>query len=93
MRRVTFSMMITESSITKPTAIVSAIKEMLSRLKFRKYIATSVEAIATGMVTLGMSVVQNRRKNRASTMTTSTIAVAIVNFTSVIAARINNVLL
>ena len=88
-----FSMIITESSITKPTAIVSAIKEILSRLKLRKYIATSVEAIATGMVTLGMRVVQNRRRNRASTMTTSTIAVAIVNFTSVIAARINSVLL
>ena len=63
-----FSMMITASSITKPTAIVSAISEILSRLKPRKYIATSVAAIDTGMVMLGMKVVQNRRRNSASTM-------------------------
>ena len=84
-----FSIMITASSITKPTAIVSAINEILSRLKPRKYVATRVAAIAPGMVMLGMRVVQNRRRNSASTSTTSTMAVAIVSWTSTIAARIS----
>ena len=40
-----------------------AINEILSRLKPRKYITTNVRASDTGMVTLGMTVAQNRRKN------------------------------
>ena len=43
------------------------------------------------MVTLGMTVAQNRRKNTATTRTTSTIATAMVNWTSAIEARINSV--
>ena len=86
-----FSMMMTASSITKPMAIVSAISEILSRLKSRKYITTSVTAMETGIVMVGMTVAQNRRRNNAMTRTTRTRATAMVNWTSAIAARISKV--
>ena len=72
MRRVMFSMMMTASSITNPMAMVSAISEILSRLKSRKYITTSVAAMESGMVMLGMTVAQRRRRNKAMTRTTRT---------------------
>ena len=58
------------SSTTKPTAMVSAISDRLSRLKCIRYIAANEPASAKGTVTLGMSVAQKLRRNRRITITT-----------------------
>ena len=52
-------------------------------------ITPKVAATETGIVTAGMTVAQNRRRNSAMTMTTKATAIAIVNLTSEIAARIS----
>ena len=48
-----FSTTTMASSTTKPTAIVSAISETLSRLKWRRYIAAKEPSSASGTVTAG----------------------------------------
>ncbi len=53
-----FSTTTMASSTTKPTAMVSAISDRLSREKFIRYIAANEPASASGTVTLGMSVAQ-----------------------------------
>src|SRR6202044_1235533 len=74
------------SSTTKPTAMVSAIKDKLSRLKLRTYIIAAVPSSASGTVTPGMMVAQALRRNRKITMTTSAMVRTSVNSTSFTAA-------
>ncbi len=76
------------SSTTKPTAMVSAISDRLSRLKFIRYIAANEPASASGTVTLGMSVAQKLRRNSRITITTSVMVSPSVNSTSSTEARI-----
>src|SRR6201747_2959279 len=70
------------SSTTKPTAMVSAIKDRLSRLKLGTYIIATVPNSASGTVTPGMIVAQAVRKNRKITSTTSTMVIPSVISTS-----------
>src|SRR3984885_14340956 len=70
------------SSTTKPTAMVSAIRDRLSRLKLSTYIIATVPSSAKGTVTPGMIVAQAVRKNRKITNTTSTIVISSVISTS-----------
>src|ERR1700742_4157301 len=83
-----FSTTTMASSTTKPTAMVSAISERLSRLKFIIYIAAKEPASASGTVTLGMSVAQKFLKNSRITITTRQIVRTSVNSTSDTDARI-----
>src|SRR5204862_15628 len=70
MWRAMFSSMTMASSTMNPTPSVSAISDRLSRLNFRRYIAANVATIATGSVTLGISVaVRLRRKMKMTTIT------------------------
>ncbi len=75
------------SSTTKPTAMVSAMSERLSRLKFIRYIAANEPESASGTVTLGMSVAQKFRRNSKITITTRQIVSTRVNSTSATDAR------
>src|SRR5271165_6329890 len=70
------------SSTTKPTAMVSAINDRLSRLKLKTYITATVPSSASGTVTPGMMVAQALRKNTNITSTTSTMVMAKVFSTS-----------
>ena len=82
-----FSIMTMASSTTKPVAIVSAIKDRLSRLKLSRYIAPSVPMSDSGTDRLGMTVPGIVRRNTKITMTTRTIASASSNSTSATEAR------
>src|ERR1700722_9659485 len=66
-----FSITTMASSTTKPTEIVSAMREILSRLNLRRYIMANVPAKASGTVTQAMNVVDTRRRKTKQTMTTS----------------------
>src|SRR5476649_1506125 len=77
-----FSSITMASSTTNPTAIVSAINDRLSKLKFSTYIMATVPSSASGTVTPGMMVAQALRRNRNITITTSTMVSASVNSTS-----------
>src|SRR3984885_8267150 len=77
-----FSSMTMASSTTKPTAMVSAINDKLSRLKPSTYIIATVPSSASGTVTPGMMVAQAVRKNRKITSTTSTMVIHSVRSTS-----------
>src|SRR5271165_6956774 len=70
------------SSTTKPTAMVSAISDRLSRLKLNTYIIATVPSSAKGTVTPGMMVAQALRRNRKITNTTSTMVMPSVISTS-----------
>ena len=83
-----FSTTTMASSTTKPTAIVSAISDKLSMLKFIMYIAANEPASASGTVTLGMSVAQKLRRKRRITITTRQTVSSSVNSTSDTEARI-----
>src|SRR5438309_2218048 len=83
-----FSSITIASSTTKPTAIVRAISERLSRLKLIRYITAKVQTSATGTVIEGMMVAHRLRRNRKITMTTSEIERSKVNCTSSTEARI-----
>src|SRR3984957_5114719 len=83
-----FSTTTMASSTTKPTAMVSAINDRLSRLKFIKYIAANEPASASGTVMLGMSVAQKLRRKRRMTITTRQMVRRSVNSTSDTEARI-----
>ena len=76
------------SSTTKPTAMVSAISDRLSRLKLSRYIAADEPSSASGTVTLGMSVAQKLRRNSRITITTRPMVSTSVNSTSSTEARI-----
>src|ERR1700686_4140191 len=76
-----FSTTTMASSTTKPTAMVSAISDKLSRLKCIRYIAANEPASASGTVTLGMSVAQKLRRNKRITSTTRQMVSSSVNST------------
>src|SRR3984893_6016356 len=82
------SIMTIASSITKPTEMVSAISEMLSRLKPATYMTENVASSDNGTARLGITVAHIVRRNRKMTMTTSEIVNNIVNCTSRTAARV-----
>src|ERR1700738_4038117 len=77
-----FSSITIASSTTKPTAMVSAINDKLSKLKLSTYIIAAVPSSARGTVTPGMMVAQALRKNKKITSTTSTMVMAKVISTS-----------
>src|SRR5580704_1998878 len=83
-----FSTTTMASSTTKPTEMVSAIRERLSRLKLSTYMQAKEPSNASGTVTLGMSVAQKLRRNSNMTITTSTMVSNRVNSTSSTEARI-----
>ena len=83
-----FSTTTIASSTTKPTAMVSAISDRLSRLKLSRYIAAAEPVSASGTVTLGMRVAQKFRRNSKITMTTRAMVSPRVNSTSATEARI-----
>src|ERR1700756_208758 len=65
-----FSIITMASSTTNPVAMVNAIRDRLSRLYPRKYIAAKVPTRDKGTATLGMMVAERLRKNRKMTITT-----------------------
>ena len=82
-----FSTTTIASSTTKPTAIVSAISERLSRLKPSRYITAAAPASESGTMTAGMIVARMLRRNSRITSTTSAMVSASVNSTSATEAR------
>src|SRR5579859_5860428 len=70
------------SSTTKPTAMVNAIKDKLSRLKLSTNIIATVPNSARGTVMPGMMVAQEFRKNRKITATTRMMVIPKVISTS-----------
>ena len=90
MCRAIFSSMTIASSTINPTLSVSAMSDRLSRLNFRRYIAANVATIATGNVTLGMSVAVRLRKKMKMTTITSPNAIQSVIFTSCTDSRIES---
>src|SRR4030081_1354031 len=82
-----FSTTTMASSTTKPTAIVSAISDRLSRLKLSRYIVAHEHSSASGTVMLGTNVAQKLRRNSRMTMTTRAMVSASVNSTSATEAR------
>src|ERR1700712_2867993 len=82
-----FSSMTMASSTTKPTEIVSAISDRLSRLKPSRYITAKVQTSATGTVRDGMIVAHTFRRNTKITITTNPIDRISVNCTSATEAR------
>src|SRR5579883_3437007 len=82
-----FSTTTMASSTTKPTAMVSAISERLSRLKPSRYIAADEPSNASGTVTDGITVTQKSRINIRITITTRTTVMARVDSTSATEAR------
>src|ERR1700761_6423545 len=83
-----FSTTTIASSTTKPTEIVRAINERLSRLKLSKYIDADEPRSASGTVTPGINVAQKFRRNSNITKTTRQMVKASVNSTSITDARI-----
>src|SRR5438132_8996995 len=77
-----FSTTTMASSTTKPMAMVSAISDMLSRLKLSRYIAANEPSSASGTVMPGMNVAQKLRRNKRMTRTTRPIVSTSVNSTS-----------
>ncbi len=82
-----FSTTTMASSTTKPTAMVSAISDKLSRLKLNMYIAAHEPSSASGTVMLGMTVAQKLRRNSRTTSTTRAMVSPSVNWTSLTEAR------
>src|SRR6476646_6827182 len=83
-----FSTTTIASSTTKPVAIVSAINEMLSRLKFITYIIANDPSNDKTTTTPGIKVAQRLRRNKRTTSTTRPIVSTSVSSTSCTAARI-----
>src|SRR6201984_1153758 len=86
-----FSIMTIASSTTKPTEMVNAISEILSRLKPATYITENVASSDNGTARLGITVAHNVRRNKKMTMTTRQIVSIIVSCTSRTAARVTSV--
>jgi hypothetical protein len=82
-----FSTTTMASSTTKPTAMVNAISERLSRLKLSRYMAAHDPSSASGTVMLGIRVAQKLRRNRRMTITTRAMVSPSVNSTSATEAR------
>src|ERR1700732_1731603 len=83
-----FSITTMASSTTKPTDIVSAMSEILSRLNLNRYIIANVPAKASGTVTQAMNVVDTRRRNKKQTITTRAMLMRREAWTSATDARI-----
>ena len=77
-----FSSITMASSTTKPTEMVSAISDRLSRLKPSRYIAAAVPSSASGTATPGISVAGTLRRKTKITITTSAMVSSRVNSTS-----------
>src|SRR5215467_743449 len=86
-----FSIITIASSTTKPTEIVNAINEMLSRLKPATYMTENVASRDNGTARDGITVAHSVRRNKKITMTTRQIVSSIVNCTSCTAARVTSV--
>src|SRR6218665_1506944 len=82
-----FSSITMASSTTKPTAIVSAISDRLSRLYPARYITPAVPISASGTVMPGISVAATLRRKTKITITTSAMLSTSVNSTSPTEAR------
>ena len=87
MWRTMFSSMTMASSTTKPTESVSAMSEMLSRLKPSWYMTAKAPTTDMGRARLGMMVAGMFRKNRKITMMTRATVRTRVNFTSATDSR------
>ena len=88
MLRNTFSIMTMASSTTKPTETTSAISDRLSMEKPAAHIAAQVPASDNGTVTPAAMVGGPRRRNRNTTIITSTTVAASVSCMSCTLARI-----
>ena len=86
-RRQITSTMTMASSTTKPTAMVIAMSDRLSRLNFSGSITAVVPRSASGITTLGISVARTLRRNRKITPTTRAMVISSVISTSVTEAR------
>ena len=86
-----FSITTMASSTTKPVAMVSAIRDRLSRLKPHRYMAASVPTIESGTESAGMMVARQSRRNTKMTSTTRKAASTSSNSTSATEARMVSV--
>ena len=77
-----FSTTTIASSTTKPTEMVSAISEMLSRLNPTRYITAMAPSSDSGTTRPGITVTRTLRKNSRITSTTSAMVRPKVNSTS-----------
>ncbi len=82
MRRQMASTMTMASSTTKPTAMVRAISDRLSRLKLAGSMTAAVASSDSGITALGITVALTLRRNRKITATTSTTVISRVISTS-----------
>ena len=89
MCRTMFSRTTIASSTTNPTDNVSAMRDRLSMLYPRTYIAANVPAMDSGSARDGMTVAERLRRNRKMTRTTSASVSQSVNFTSATDSRID----
>ena len=89
--RTMFSIITIASSTTKPTEMVSAIREKLSIVNPSAHIPARVPQIDSGTVTAAARVGTSRRMNTSTTSSTSTIVTARVYCTSATLARIVSV--
>ena len=87
MWRTMFSSITMASSTTKPMDRISAIIDMLSRLKFSAAITANVPSIVNGSARLGMMVAETLRRNKKITPTTSTSVISMVTWMSLKARR------
>ena len=83
-----FSSITMASSTTKPMERISAIMEMLFRLKLSRYITANVPRMEKGSASAGIRVAETLRRNRKITMITSASVAAMVNWISLKASRI-----
>ena len=79
MWRTMFSSMTMASSTTKPMERISAIIEMLLRLKLSRYITAKVPTMENGSAMAGIMVAEKLRRNRKITRITRASVAAMVN--------------
>ena len=87
MWRTMFSSMTMASSTTNPMERISAIREMLFRLKSSRYITENVPTMENGSAVAGIMVAERFRRNRKITRTTSERVASMVNWMSWNASR------
>jgi hypothetical protein len=87
MRRQITSTITMASSTTKPTAMVSAISDRLSRLNPSGSISPAAASSDSGSTALGISVARTLRRNRKITATTRAMVISSVISTSLTEAR------
>src|SRR5207249_3888571 len=86
--RLMFSSTTMASSTTNPVAMVSAMRERLSRLYESRYMAPKVPTSESGTATVGTSVARMLRRKANTTSTTRQTLITSVNCTSPTEARI-----